>query len=138
MYQLYGTPNDELLFAATEVGPYVYSQNNEEWLLLSGISAPDQTYWTVDFIPELNTARFATYGRGIWDFILEDGYEIIMGDVNGDENVNIQDVIIMVNFVINGWIPTDEQMQSADHNEDGEIDILDIVTLINSIMNENY
>ena len=134
VYQLYGTPNDELLFAATEVGPYVYSQNNEEWLLLSGISAPDQTYWTVDFIPELNTARFATYGRGIWDFILEDGYEIIMGDVNGDENVNIQDVIIMVNFVINGWIPTDEQMQSADHNEDGEIDILDIIMTVNIIL----
>ncbi len=134
VYQLYGTPDDILLFAATEVGPYVYSQNEEEWISIAGISAPDQTYWTVDFIPELNTARFATYGRGIWDFVLNDGYEIIMGDVNDDENVNIQDVIIMVNFVINGWVPTENQMQSADFNEDGMIDVLDIIMTVNIIL----
>ena len=66
--------NDDLLFAATEVGPYAYSFNQSEWFFLSGVSGPDQTYWSVDFIPELNTARFGTYGRGIWDFILNENY----------------------------------------------------------------
>ena len=63
-----------IVFAATELGPYAYLVNENEWYLLSGDSAPDQTYWSVDFIPNINTARFGTYGRGIWDFVLNDNY----------------------------------------------------------------
>jgi len=57
-----------LLFAASEVGPYVYLKSLGEWFALEGSSAPEQTYWTVDYVPMLKTARFGTYGRGIWDF----------------------------------------------------------------------
>ncbi len=57
-----------LLFAASEVGPWVYVVAKSKWYDLSGLAAPQQTYWSVDFIPALNTARFGTYGRGIWDF----------------------------------------------------------------------
>lgn len=57
------------LFAATEVGPYVCLTDQSQWFDLTATGhVPDQTYWTVDFIPQLNTARFGTYGRGIWDF----------------------------------------------------------------------
>ena len=70
VFQLSGTLDDVILFAATEIGPYGYSRNDDEWFLISGLSAPDQTYWTVDYIPDINTARFGTYGRGIWDFVL--------------------------------------------------------------------
>jgi hypothetical protein len=57
-----------LLFAASEVGPWVYIVSKNQWFDLSGVGAPQQTYWSVDFVPALNTARFGTYGRGIWDF----------------------------------------------------------------------
>lgn len=57
-----------LLFAASEVGPWVYIVAKNQWYDLSGLAAPQQTWWSVDFIPVLNTARFGTYGRGIWDF----------------------------------------------------------------------
>jgi hypothetical protein len=57
-----------LLFAATEVGPFVWIKSEGEWFDLSGGVAPEQTYWTVDYVPSLRTARFGTYGRGIWDF----------------------------------------------------------------------
>jgi len=57
-----------LLFAASEVGPWVYIASKNQWYNLSGVGAPQQTYWGVDYIPALRTARFATYGRGIWDF----------------------------------------------------------------------
>jgi hypothetical protein len=57
-----------LLFAASEVGPWVYIAAKNQWYNLSGIGAPQQTWWSVDYVPALRTARFGTYGRGIWDF----------------------------------------------------------------------
>ncbi|MCX6227165.1 MAG: T9SS type A sorting domain-containing protein, partial [Bacteroidia bacterium] len=57
-----------LLFAASEVGPWVYIATKNQWYDLSGVGAPQQTWWSVDYVPALRTARFGTYGRGIWDF----------------------------------------------------------------------
>ena len=63
--------NDErFLYAATEVGPYVYSTEANQWFDLqakTGLTAPDMVYWSVEKVPESNTIRFGTYGRGIWD-----------------------------------------------------------------------
>jgi hypothetical protein len=30
--------------------------------------APNQNYWSLDYIESMKTARFVTYGRGAWDF----------------------------------------------------------------------
>lgn len=68
VYNIVATEDEKLLFAATPVGPYVYIVEDSVWYDLSGLNAPDQNYWAVEYIPELKTARFATYGRGIWDF----------------------------------------------------------------------
>lgn len=57
-----------LLFAATEIGPFVWISSENSWYDLAGGTAPEQTYWSVDYVPALRTARFGTYGRGIWDF----------------------------------------------------------------------
>ena len=133
VFQLAGTPDDVILFAATEIGPYGYSSNQDEWFLLTGLSAPDQTYWTVDYIPGINTARFGTYGRGIWDFILNNNYNINYGDVNQDNIVNIQDIIIIIGFILDVNIPTDEQFLASDINEDQLINVLDIVLIVDII-----
>ena len=101
---------------------------------MGGISAPDQTYWSVEFVEELNTARFGTYGRGIWDFVMDEYYNIIMGDLNSDSVVNVQDIIILVNFILNILDPTELQIYAADLNEDQVIDILDIIILINIVL----
>lgn len=71
VYEMAITPDGSALFAASEVGPYVYTDAAGSWEDIVGIYAPDQIYWSVDFVPALNTARFATYGRGIWDFQIE-------------------------------------------------------------------
>ncbi len=70
VYALECTPEEGLLFAATEVGPFVFVSSEEKWYDLSEGNAPDQTWWSVDYIESLKTARFGTYGRGIWDFML--------------------------------------------------------------------
>jgi hypothetical protein len=68
IFQLTGNYNDSLIFAATEVGPYVFVVAENKWYAMEGVGAPDQTYWSVEYIQAINTVRFATYGRGIWDF----------------------------------------------------------------------
>lgn len=67
IYGLAATETEDLLFAATEVGPYLYQASTGSWTLISAGKAPDQTYWSVEYLPNLRTARFGTYGRGIWD-----------------------------------------------------------------------
>lgn len=70
IFELCGNYNDSLIFAATEVGPYVYVVADSQWYDMQGAGAPDQTYWGVEYIQSLNTVRFCTYGRGIWDFAI--------------------------------------------------------------------
>lgn len=71
IFEMRSDERGELLFAATEVGPFVYIVSENQWYDLAGAGAPEQTYWSVDYIPSLRTARFGTYGRGIWDFKVE-------------------------------------------------------------------
>lgn len=70
VYDLATTPDGKTLFAATEVGPYIYLESVRQWSSLAGVSAPDQIYWCVEYLPTTQTARFGTYGRGIWDFTI--------------------------------------------------------------------
>jgi hypothetical protein len=137
VFQLAGTLDDNLLFAATEIGPYGYSRHEDEWFLLSGLSAPDQTYWTVDYIPEINTTRFGTYGRGIWDFVLDENYNIILGDVNADNNIDIQDIIIVISFILGNNTPIGSQIIASDINQDNIINVLDIVLIVDLIFEGN-
>jgi hypothetical protein len=71
VFRMAAAPNDEFIFAATEVGPYVYTPSDQQWHFIGGGFAPEQTYWWVEYVPQMKTARFASYGRGIWDFRIE-------------------------------------------------------------------
>jgi hypothetical protein len=71
VYGLAATEDEQFLFAATEVGPYVYSKEAGRWFDMSGGHAPDMVYWSVEYIRSLNVVRFGTYGRGIWDFSID-------------------------------------------------------------------
>lgn len=65
------SPDGTHLFAATEVGAYWYDAGQGSWIDIVGTGGPAQSYWDVDFVAPLHTARFSTYGRGIWDFKLD-------------------------------------------------------------------
>ncbi len=58
----------EVLYAATEAGPYRYNDDLEEWEYIGSTGAPITTYWSVEGVPAGHLMRFGTYGRGIWDF----------------------------------------------------------------------
>ena len=63
------------------------------------------------------------------------GGSIIQGDINGDESVNIQDIIFLINFILNVDLPDDNQFSMADMNSDGVLNIQDIILIINVILN---
>ena len=63
--------------------------------------------------------------------ILEEYYQqSIIGDVNGDSVINIQDIVLTVNLVMSG-----EYNSAADLNSDGVTNVLDIVQIVNIILN---
>lgn len=59
---------EKYLFTATDVGPYAYSMETEEWFDIAGLSAPLQQYISVEYLPSEKIIRFVTWFRGIWDF----------------------------------------------------------------------
>ena len=54
------------------------------------------------------------------------------GDVNGDDSVNIQDIIFVINLILNN-----SYNDLADVNLDFAIDVLDIVLLVSLILNDS-
>ena len=73
VYMMDVSDDGRWLFAATEVGPYIRDLEGGDWQYAGGVTAPDQVYWCVEWVEALQTARFGTYGRGIWDFTLGSG-----------------------------------------------------------------
>lgn len=134
VYDMDCTQDGDFIFAATEVGPYVYVTYDGQWYDLAGVGAPDQTYWTIEYIDNINTARYGTYGRGIWDFTLDENFDIIDGDINDDTVINIQDIILLIQFVLETMNPSDYQVIASDINNDGVLNISDIILVMNIIL----
>ena len=57
-----------------------------------------------------------------------------LGDVTGDGELDILDIVTLLNIILGSTTPTLEQEFRSDVNKDGGIDILDVVMLTNHIM----
>ena len=55
---------------------------------------------------------------------------ILSGDLNGDNMINILDIVELVNVIIQNEM---EYIEIADINSDSAINIFDLIHLINSI-----
>jgi hypothetical protein len=56
--------------------------------------------------------------------------EYMHGDANGDELIDVGDVVYLVNFLYKGDVPPNP-VQAGDANCDGEVNLADVVYLIN-------
>jgi len=62
--------------------------------------------------------------------IIEEHYQqSVLGDINQDTAVNVQDIIILVNMILNG-----QSDSIGDINSDGLVNILDVVQIVNIIL----
>jgi hypothetical protein len=55
------------------------------------------------------------------------------GDVNGDDQVNVTDIVSIVNFILGGGSDAAE-LDCGDMNDDGAINVTDIVSVVNYIL----
>ena len=67
------------------------------------------------------------------DFVVE-----LYGDVNFDGSLDVTDIVLLVGFVLNTTIPTEEQELTADINQDGIVNIVDIILLVNDILGTTF
>ena len=61
------------------------------------------------------------------------GNNILPGDLNNDQQINVLDVITMVNIIL-VETPTDEQFNAGELNGDGLINVVDVIVLVNMIL----
>jgi len=64
--------------------------------------------------------------------IIAENYQedVLLGDINGDTLINVQDVVLVVNLVL-----TAGHDNAADMNSDGITNVLDVVQIVNIILN---
>lgn len=84
IYDIEFSGDEEYIFAATAVGPYLF--DGEKWIDIQE-GAPDQAYWSVEWVPALELARFGTYGRGIWDFKI--GQDLVSVEEERDLSIDL-------------------------------------------------
>ena len=75
---------------------------------------------------------FGYIGEPEEDFVVE-----LYGDVNFDGSLNVNDIVLMVNFVL-GETPTEEQSLTADINQDGILNILDVILVVGEILGTSF
>ena len=77
----------------------------------------------------LNNGLNASSKNYIRSILFENYQETILGDINEDSQVNVQDIILLVNIILNN-----QSNETGDVNSDGFVNILDVVQIVNIIL----
>ena len=60
--------------------------------------------------------------------------EILQGDINQDETVDVLDVIMCVAIILENITPNEYENMASDMNLDGDINVQDVIYLVNLIL----
>ena len=66
---------------------------------------------------------------------LEEQLDYISGDVTQDGFLNVLDIVLLVDWILNGESLSDLETSIADITSDGSVNVLDIVALVGTILN---
>ncbi|MFQ6610241.1 MAG: M6 family metalloprotease domain-containing protein, partial [Fidelibacterota bacterium] len=67
-------------------------------------------------------------------FVEVNGIQILPGDLNFDNQLDVLDVVSMVSYIMQEQIPGAYEYMAGDLNDDGYLDILDVIILVNLII----
>ncbi|NQV42738.1 MAG: S8 family serine peptidase [Candidatus Marinimicrobia bacterium] len=83
-----------------------------------------------------NTSPDNTRGFGLIDVMAAINYDfgIVAGDVSNDDELNVSDAVLLLEWVLSDTELTEIQFEVADINNDLQVDILDIVVLVEWIL----
>ena len=93
----------------------------------------DQVYWSLEYIHEIQTVRFGTYGRGIWDFTFNYNPVLSIGDINQDEVINLDDLFTLLGIISLNLNIEEQVLILGDLNYDGILDVFDLFLLLDII-----
>ena len=83
-----------------------------------------------NYLGHIGASGLGTTQKNYIRDLLEEHYEqSILGDLNDDSTLNIQDIILIVNLILSS-----QQNPLADLNSDNIINVLDIIQLVNIIL----
>ena len=131
-------PDPFVLRGATETG-------DSEYLLVEGIT-PDKFYTVTGLTPASPylyrvKAYYVNGTESIWsnsrEVILLEGSATMLGDIDGDGSININDVTTLINDLL-GSTAASLDPQVADCDSDGVINIGDVTSLINYLLNGQW
>ena len=83
---------------------------------------------------------FGSEPNEYWDLILNEAFDFLynylstQGDVNSDGSINIQDIVLIINYIFDSENPTPNQFDLADMNDDGILNILDVILIVDQII----
>ena len=91
------------------------------------------TYYNQGHSPYTNMVFETTFSS---EFLYElvCSSNILSGDINQDDNINISDVVLLINYILSGENISDEELLIADLNQDNSINVSDVVMLVNIIL----
>ena len=105
-----------------------YGARDNDWETYSYELQPDVTYQIRWYYHK------DVSDNGVGDYFALDNIQIRpktqRGDVNGDGQVNITDVTVLISMVLTGSTPT----TAADVNGDGQVNITDVTVLISMVL----
>tara|TARA_B100001142_G_C14316071_1_gene648536 strand:- start:486 stop:1823 length:1338 start_codon:yes stop_codon:yes gene_type:complete len=123
-------------------GKYIYGDwcTGDVWALTysddgnhSNESLIDTDINITSFGIDQNNELYFMGNESIYKFLPE--FELLMGDVNYDGEINILDVLQVISFVLGNSEFTSEQEFLSDLNYDDVINVLDIIQIVNTILN---
>ena len=103
------------------------------------MSAQNMTIYWPSRDPETNQ-RKVTYIDGpiaanlSYTYVEDIGFVGLKGDINEDDVVNVQDVVISVNYALDGSSPEPPVFWAGDMNYDNILNILDVIRILNVIL----
>jgi len=86
----------------------------------------------------LNSGVNTTAKTYIRNILAENYEQFVPGDVNQDALVNIQDVILIINFILGNSTLEGDEVTTADYNEDGIINVLDVIQVVSEILGTTF
>jgi len=124
----------------------IHDTSSQIWSLFESSGAVPSTVW-IDHNMQIHSMANNT---GSWSLTnkIEEMLEncgslcqesnVMLGDTNFDENINIQDVILIINFILNNSTPVGDEVIAADFNVDGIINILDVIQVVQQILGTTF
>ena len=135
-------PNPSAITSGTyhmTIGEFVQQEVEDAYFLNAAgshfVKASQGTVNAFEVYASNVVASDATRLAILLDELPEDAPAVLLGDVDMNQVVDINDVTTMISCILNGDV-TGINPVAADCNLDGEIDIADVTTLINYVLND--